>query len=164
MTASPCKPENGVAISSLTSAVGIFEAEPAYASASDSLAKAVVFPGLYSSMATWKLAPPKPKEETFALLILSVFHSSAWVITLIGLSLKSTVLLRFLKLMEGGNVLLCKARAVFTMLTAPAAALVWPICDLIEPNATEFFGIESPEYISCKTLSSEASPAFVAVP
>ena len=119
--------------------------------------------GLYSSAAKWKFVPPKPNDDTFALLILSLFHSRASVITLNGVDAQSTIGLGVTKLIEGGSTLLCKASITFITDAMPAAAFAWPICDFTEPNPIEPAGAYGLK-ISSKAESSAASPTFVAVP
>ena len=92
---------------------------------------------MYSSAAKWKFVPPKPKDDTFALLILSVFQGRACVITLNGVDAQSTIGFGVSKLIEGGSTLLCKASITFITEAMPAAAFAWPIWDLIDPKPIE---------------------------
>ena len=124
-------------IVSFSSLFEILTSDTTGVSAPDAAAFFTLSEGLYSSAAKWKFVPPNPKDDTFALLILSLFHSRASVITLNGVDTQSTIGLGVTKLIEGGNTLLCKASIVFITEAIPAAALACPICDLTEPNPIE---------------------------
>ena len=116
-----------------------------------------------SSIATWKLVPPKPKADTLARRILSLFHGSALVITRKGLVAQSTVGFGVSKLTEGGNTLLYKAKDVLIKEAIPAAALAWPIWLLTLPKPI-VPGLAYGAKMSYKALSSTASPTRVPVP
>ena len=67
--------------------------------------------------------------------------------------------------MVGGSTLWCSAITALKSPAAPAADLVWPICDFTEPSAHHCRSARpvSPKAIS-SPANSAASPAFVAVP
>ena len=56
--------------------------------------------------------PPKPKAETLALLKFLLSQGRAWVFTLKGEFCQSIFLLGSVKFIDGGKILLCKAKAV----------------------------------------------------
>ncbi len=85
---------------------------------------------VYSSIATWKFVPPKPNEDTLALLMPFFVYWIGSVIT--STTLKSMFGFGILKFAEGGRIFSFKAIAVLIKLTAPAAAFECPICDFTE--------------------------------
>src|SRR4029079_18002931 len=93
--------------------------------------------GTYSSRVRWKLLPPKPKLDTEARRgwRLSRIQGRACVLTYSGPLERPSFGFGRSTLIVGGSTLWCSARTALSMPAAPAADLVWPICDFTEPSA-----------------------------
>ncbi len=123
----------------------------------------------YSSSTRWKLLPPKPKELRPALRVCPAarIHGRACVFRTKGLLATSSFGLGASILIVGGSTRWCRAKATFMSPAAPAADLVWPICDLIEPSAHHCFcpaAEGSSANARTSPANSAASPATVPVP
>ena len=129
---------------------------------------AALAPGpTYSSTATWKLLPPKPKLLTPARRGWSPprIHGRASVPSRNGLLSRSRLGLGRSILMDGGSTPWRSAITALNSPAAPAAAFVWPICDFTEPSEHQPASLRP---LSSNTMrsppNSAASPALVPVP
>ena len=125
--------------------------------------------GAYSSSATWKLLPPKPKLDTDGAPRVRAVADPRPRAACSGrtgcVSISSFGLGRS-TLIVGGSTLWCSASTALISPAAPAAALVCPICDFTEPSAHHCGSLAArlARTPSCSPSNSAASPAFVPVP
>ncbi len=124
-------------------------------------------PSPCSSSTMWKLVPPKPNEEMAARRL----GRSGWRIqgraselTYSGPAPGCRELPGSWTLIVGGSTLWCRAMASLIIPAAPAAALVWPICDFTLPTAAYALASVASARTEVSAFSSVASPTAVPVP